>query len=262
MPGRDAVRPAGDLRIGRRRFPAVGATIEGRPVIDRHGKNPAEAGFGHLVSVALQGLLPVGNGHAACGLSAVFAGCTAAAAAAAAFFAAGFFAAFFAAGFLAAAFFAAGLLGSGLLRRSLLGSGLLRRGLLRRRPSSPEPSSPAAFFAGAFLAAAFFAGAFFAAAFFAGAFFAATFLAGAFFAAAFLAGAFFAAAFFAGAFFAVAITFSLIKLKKSRHSLARSHCLTAIHRPKSAQEGRPGTMNRVANRGEPLLRRLNTVCRS
>ncbi|MEO8058501.1 MAG: hypothetical protein ABI671_09260, partial [Burkholderiales bacterium] len=94
----------------------------------------------------------------------------------------------------------------------------------------------------------FFAGAFFAAAFFAGAFFAAAFFAGAFFAAAFFAGAFFAAAFFAGAFFAVAISFLLDQVEKNCRSMTGCHCTAAIHRPKSAQEGRFGTMNRVAKR--------------
>ena len=51
-----------------------------------------------------QGLLAVGNGHAAWGFSVV---CAGAAGAFAAFLAAGFFAAFFAAGFLAAGFLAA-----------------------------------------------------------------------------------------------------------------------------------------------------------
>ena len=140
-----------------------------------------------------QGLAPVGNGHAACGLRDVFVGTDAAAGAgaAAAFFAAGFFAAFFAAGFfaafLAAAFFAGAFFAAFLA---------------------------AAFFAGAFFfAAAFFAGAFFAAAFFAGAFFAAAFFAGAFFAADFFAAGFFAA-FLAVAFFAVAITFLLDQVEK------------------------------------------------
>ncbi|MDH5538691.1 MAG: hypothetical protein OEY03_04735, partial [Rhizobacter sp.] len=131
----------------------------------------------------------------------------------------------------------------------------------------------AAFFAGAFLAAAFFfagdflaasfffAGAFFAATFFfAGAFFAASFFfAGAFFAAAFLAGDFFAA-FLAGAFFfAVAITFLLDQVEKKLPSTNSCRYLAAIHRPESAQEGRPGTMNRVVDRAAALLRRCCTA---
>jgi len=168
-----------------------------------------------------QGLLPVGKGHAACGLSAVLA------AGAAAGFAAGAGAAGAAGAFFAAAFLPAAFLGAAFLAAAFLGAAFLAAAFLA------GAFLAAAFFAGAFLAAAFFAGAFFAATFLAATFFAAAFLAGAFFAAAFLAGAFFAATFLAGAFlaadffaagffaaafFAVAITFSLIKLQKHRPS--------------------------------------------
>jgi hypothetical protein len=149
-----------------------------------------------------------------------------------AFLAAGFFAAFLAAVFLVAAFFAGAFLAAPFFAAAFFAGAFFA----------------AAFFAGAFFAAAFFAGAFFAAAFFAGAFFAAAFFAGAFFAAAFFAGAFFIAAFFAGAFFAVAISFLLDQVEKNRRSVAARHRSTAIHRPKSAQEGCFGTMNRGAKR--------------
>jgi hypothetical protein len=166
-----------------------------------------------------QGLVPVGKGHAACGLRAVLAAGAAAgfAGAGAAGAAGAFFAeAFFAAGFFAAAFFAGDFLA-------------------------------AAFLAGAFFAADFFAAGRLAAAFFAGAFFAADFFAGDFFAA-----DFFAAGFFAAAFFAVAITFSLIKLQK--HRSTRTYALTdqlfTARRSGCCRNGssRPDTVNQVASR--------------
>jgi hypothetical protein len=143
--------------------------------------------------------------------------------------AAAFLTTFFAATFLGAAFFAATFFG-------------------------------AAFFT-TFLAATFLGAAFFAAAFFGAAFFTAAFFAGAFFTAAFLAGAF-----LAGAFFAVAITFLLDQVTRelSEHqrlpfaalAIARQLFITR----KSAQEGRPGTMNGVANRGQRFLCRCFTPC--
>jgi hypothetical protein len=151
------------------------------------------AGLFAIYKLCGQGLVPVGNGQAACGLKEVLAGGTGATAAAL-FLAGAFFAAAFLAGaFLAGAFFAAAFLAGAFFA--------------------------AAFLAGAFFAAAFLAGAFLAGAFLAGAFFAAAFLAGALFAAAFLAGAFFATAFLADAFFAVAISFLLDQVaKKPRRS--------------------------------------------
>ena len=132
------------------------------------------------------------------------------------------------------------------------------RRLLGRQPSSQAPSSRPSWrrlLGGAFLA---------------GAFLAAAFLAGAFFAAAFLAGA----AFFAGAFLAggllrrrpswpelssqLPLRFSLIKLTKAP-CCSDAVDSAAIHRPESAQEGRPGTMNRVATRCAPLLCRRITL---
>ena len=158
-------------------------------------ENPAWTGLGMAGCGKPQGLLPVGKGQAAAGLSAVFAEDEADEGVAEAFFAAAFFAgaaaSFFAGA--AAAFFAGA--------------------------AASFFAGAAAFFAGA---AAFFAGA---AAFFVGA--AASFFAGA--AAAFFAGT---AAFFAGtvftvglaaeaAFFAVAMTISLIKLQKNTQPVQR-----------------------------------------
>ena len=200
------------------------------------------------------GFVPVGNGHAAWGLNAVFAGGTAAGAGAAgAFFAAAFLAAFFAGAFFAAAFFAGAFFARSLLRRSLLRRGLsspqpsspgllrrsllrrgflrrslLRRGLLRQQPSSPGPSSPQPSSPQPSSPAAFFAAAFF-------------------------AGAFFAGAFFAAAFFAVAITVLLDQVEKRRRHNARG----TLHRSHSSSESCSGGTLRsdesMANR-EPLLR--------
>jgi hypothetical protein len=106
--------------------------------------------------------------------------------------------------------------------------------------------------AGFFFAAAFFAG-FFAAAFFAAGFFAAAFFAAGFFAAAFFAGAFFAAAFFAGAFFAaaffaVAISFLLDQVTENRLAPAGLPVRSSYSPLRTAQEGRPDTMNSGAKR--------------
>ena len=153
-----------------------------------HSKeNPAEAG--DLNSSSFQGLLPVGKGHAACGLSDVLAGTADVVA----------MTLFFSGCFLAATFFAGACL--------------------------VAVFPVAAFFTGAVLLGAFFNEEVFATTFFAGAFLVATFFIGAFLAPAsfrrasfgadaFLTGAFFAGIFFAGTFFAVAISFSLIKVQR------------------------------------------------
>lgn len=135
-----------------------------------------------------QGLFPVGNGHAACGLMDVLAGGKEAAAVAL-FFAAGFLAAFFAATFFAGAFLAADFFAATFFA---------------------VPVLPGAFFTREVFAIAFLAGAFLIATFFTDVFLALVFFMTIFFGADdFFATAFFAKIFFAGAFFAVAISFLL-----------------------------------------------------
>lgn len=157
-----------------------------------HSKeNPAEAG--DLNSPSFQGLLPVGKGHAACGLSDVLAGTADVTAIAL------FFSGCFLADFLAATFFA----GAGLV--AVFPVAAFFTGAVLLGAFVNEEVFATTFFAGAFLVATFFIGAFLAPASFRRASFGAD---------AFLAGAFFAGIFFAGTFFAVAISFSLIKVQR------------------------------------------------
>ncbi len=167
-----------------------------------------------------QGLFPVGNGHAACGLRDVFAG-GAEAVAVALFFATGFLAAFFAATFFAGAFFAAAFFTVVFFADAFFVAGLL-----------------AAFFGNELLVAPFFAGAFLLAAFFMSGFvtptfFAATFLVEDFGAVDF----FFTGIFFAEAFFAVAISFLLDQGYKNLHVFGYSPRLSRNSSPKVCPSG-------------------------
>jgi MFS family permease len=205
-----------------------------------------------------QGLVPVGNGHAAWGLSAVFVGRTAAAAGAATgAFAAGFFAAFFAAGFLAAAFFAGAFFAAAFFAGAFFFAAAFFAGAF----FAGAFFFAAAFFAGAFFfVAAFFAGAFFAAAFFAGAFlagalFTAAFLTAGLLAAAFLAGAFFAADFLAVAFFAVAITFLLDQVEKKLPCIDVLSTPGSYSSPEVCPGGAPQYDESGCGPSAPLLRR-------
>ncbi|GAB4182463.1 MAG: hypothetical protein Fur0039_27110 [Rhodocyclaceae bacterium] len=191
--------PRGRLRLVARRQARRMPHREPNAGEKKRGRTPF--GRSPRVGDAVQdGREPVGNGHAAAGLSedlspgaaAVEGGAEALVAAGAAGFATAFFgAAFFGAAFFGAAFFGAAFFGAAFLAAAFFGAAFFAAGFFA-----------ATFFAAGFLAATFFAAGFLAAAFFAAGFFAATFFTAAFLTAAFFAAGF-AAAFLAGAFLVV-----------------------------------------------------------